>query len=435
MPEPCRAGRFRLLSFLWEKPYAALFVSLCAVALSFFAIRIQSYFGDEGFHIDQIRMFLRKDFRMNPLITMVPGFHAWEALVGYVFNRDSLDFFRFVNLLVSLLSIPVFFWTSRVIDPQASITKTVQYAFFPILFPFFFLLYTDVLSLTLTFAAVGAVIGRRYGLGGLLGIASMLVRQNNVIWFGFLILLFLFQEYGTQMRTMLAAIRKRSLSDAWSVVTRLPWLRILRSSWSFVLGLILFLLFLVSNGGMAIGDSGAHPFPAIHAGNIYFLLLLSYFLFFPLHLSHLRAVGDLITRVRWVIPFLVGFLILYMVTFINDHAYNQDLQSAFFRNRMLVYVTMEFWHMVGAWVLIAYALLSTAVTQFHRREYMLLFPLTVLYLLPSWLIEQRYYLIPFTLFLLLRRNERPAVEWPQALFGIIFTGVLFYMVAERWFFL
>jgi alpha-1,2-glucosyltransferase len=276
------------------------------------------------------------------------------------------------------------------------------------------------------------VVRRRYGLGGLAGIGSMLVRQNNVIWFGFLIMLFLIQEYEAPLRAFLSV---RSPRSAWGAIKEFPWRQVIRRSWAFILGILLFAAFLLYNGGMAIGDTGAHPFPAVHLGNMYFLLLLSFFLFFPLIIARYASIGRLISRSRFTIPLLVAFFALMMLTFISDHPYNQGLQSAFFRNRMLAYMMLNVWHLAAAGILMMIALLWMIATPLIRREYSLLYPLTILYLLPSWLIEQRYYLIPFVLFLLFRRSERPAVEWMQAAFSMVFTVVLFYTVAQRWFFL
>ena len=61
-----------------------------------------------------------------------------------------------------------------------------------------------------------------------------------------------------------------------------------------------------------------------------------------------------------------------------------------------------FKYQVYAFVGITWALLSLAVTPFRAQAQYWLYPITALALLPVWLIEQRYYIMPFVLFMLFR---------------------------------
>src|SRR5262249_37910206 len=70
-----------------------------------------------------------------------------------------------------------------------------------------------------------------------------------------------------------------------------------------------------------------------------------------------------------------------------------------------------------------------------RRHWWLLYPFTVLYLLPSWLVEPRYYLVSLSLFLLVREHAtQPGAGAQLALsFGL---ALFFFVVSERrWLFL
>ena len=61
---------------------------------------------------------------------------------------------------------------------------------------------------------------------------------------------------------------------------------------------------------------------------------------------------------------------------------------------------------------------------------MLLFPFTIVFLLPEWLVVPRYYLIPMTLFLLAREQASP---WGERLQTAIFAAgsLLLFLVVER----
>ena len=81
------------------------------------------------------------------------------------------------------------------------------------------------------------------------------------------------------------------------------------------------------------------------------------------------------------------------------------------------------------------ALISIPSIRLKRRAELLLYPMTLLFLFPSWLIEHRYYIIPFSLFLLLREQESERAEAGIALFSIIVSLGLYLPVIERTFFL
>src|SRR3546814_11420877 len=89
------------------------------------------------------------------------------------------------------------FWGSLG-DPHASRSAALLF-FLPFLFPYYFLVYTDVLSWLLVLCALLATLERRHVLAALALALSIGVRQNNVVWAGFMPLLALWptlQEAG-----------------------------------------------------------------------------------------------------------------------------------------------------------------------------------------------------------------------------------------------
>ena len=84
---------------------------------------------------------------------------------------------------------------------------------------------------------------------------------------------------------------------------------------------------------------------------------------------------------------------------------------------------------------IAYSFLSLFVTEFKRKSFYLLYLFSFLFLLPSWLIEQRYYLIPFSLFILFKKEENKLVENLGIWLYVIFSLIIFYLIGSGKFFL
>ncbi|HLD03973.1 MAG TPA: hypothetical protein VJC17_04330, partial [Candidatus Dojkabacteria bacterium] len=46
-------------------------------------------------------------------------------------------------------------------------------------------------------------------------------------------------------------------------------------------------------------------------------------------------------------------------------------------------------------------------TELIQKGFVILYPLVVLSLLPFWMVEYRYYMIPFTLFILFAKAQTP----------------------------
>ncbi len=405
--------------------------------MAFFAVKKHSYFGDEGFHMEQIRLLLEGKMQMAPAITTLPGYHVVQAAIAKLVHMDTLNMYRMANLCFSGLSVLFFFLCLGAMGSRLPLARTLQYAFIPFLFPYFPLVYTDVLSLLFVLIALYATLKRGYEWATLAAFLSVSVRQNNIIWCVLFLLLFLDQEYRSTALLWLKnrwnmAIRKKSIVKTTQI-----------SAWRsglviglYVVGFGLFGTFVWLNGGLAIGDKSAHPFPSLHIGNIVFLLMLLSVVLLPLHIANVRR---LITAARQHALILLAVFFacfsLYLLFYHNDHGYNQDAHSVFLRNRILVFsVSSEFIRRVF-FIPCFIALLSLGVTVLRKPAFYLLYPLTILYLLPSWLIEQRYYFIPLVLFLLFREERGKFFERSSALYGFVCTGALFAPVAMRWFFL
>ncbi len=367
---------------------------------------------DERDHLDQITRFLQGEKTLNPLLTTIPGYHAMIAMLLKPFPNPTLPLARTITLLLSLCSILVFFFMVKEINPESSFTKTLQYAFFPILFPFFFLIYTDVFSLLLVLLAMLFAMKKNHIGSAAIGIASILVRQNNIVWLLFLFLFLYFQELGRD---------KESIKNH------------LKKSWLFLLGFIAFAIFLLLNKGIAIGDPTGHP-PGIYFGNIYFLLFLFFLLLLPFNLANLQRIIEKLKNKR-IILFLIIFFIFYLLTFKNTHPYNQEAHSFFLRNQILLFFTSSIALKVIFFLPIAYTLLSLSVTKLPSKACYLMYPTTILYLLPSWLIEQRYYLIPFALFLAFKEKKSNAIEYLTILAYIALALYFFYGIRHLKFFL
>ena len=105
-------------------------------------------------------------------MNVIPGYHAAVALVMWATGRTGLFSARLVSTLISALAVLVFYLLAWTVERRSALVRTLQFAFFPIFFPFFSLVYMDILALLLALLGFLLVLRRHYSLAGLAGIAE-----------------------------------------------------------------------------------------------------------------------------------------------------------------------------------------------------------------------------------------------------------------------
>lgn len=414
-------------------PFLVLALTLLVLGPLFWYVRGHEPMGDEHLHMDQILRFARGEFSMNEFVTQIPGYHAIIAVPAALSGMTSVDGLRLFSFLLSVATVVVFYLCARAIQPRLSGAATAQFALLPILLPYFFLLYTDVTSLLLVLLALLFALRKRFTVAGVFATLAVFVRQTDIVWLGFF-LFFMLAERG-YLRRMWEWLRDMIDGKKTTRFTHSPWFHpMLRESAVYLIGAGLFVAFALINGGIAVGDKSAHPFPALYPGNVYLLLFLAFFLFLPLHLANTPRIAKHFWKRPWM-WLLFPLLLICAMFFVSDHPNNQAEHWFFLRNRLLLFFTADLLHKFLFFIPIGLAALSLAVTKLARRSFYLLYPFAILSLVPSWLIEHRYLFIPLALFLLFRERRSAVVEWGIAALFAPVAGFFYWGVVQGWFFL
>ena len=374
----------------WKVWHALALTSILVVFLAAFVYMSSApELVDEGANWKQIVIFLDGELRIKPGLNVIPGYHALIAAALIVFQKSGVYSARFLTTWISFASVIVFYLLSWKIYSRPSVMKTFQYAFFPLFFPFFSLIYTDVLAMMLVLLAFYLVLWERYTLSGIVAVLSILARTNNIAWFAFLYVFIYYRNYGLDWRAF-------------------P--RSLRQTWFYWLGFGLFIVFVVMNEGVALTDQGMQPLRNVHTGNVFYLLFLFAYLFLPLNLANIPKFIGLIGEKRWVVPAGLGAYLIYLLTFQSTHPYNHSHPDYFLRNQLLINVTDTVSLKSAFFLPVAWSLLSLRVTRLREKGFYWLYPFTVLSFLPIWLIEPRYAFVPLSLFLLFKEEGSSKVE-------------------------
>lgn len=382
--------------------------------LIFFFFKDFRLVQDEYYHYNQIERFIIGESSINPALTTLPGYHLLMATFIKIFQINTLAFVRLLNVIFGLLTVGIFYKVVKIIDPKHAVHKTLQLAFFPLTLPFVFLVYTDILSLGLLLVAFYFIQKKQYGFTGVVGLISLLIRQNNVIWLLFYCAIAYVQDYGFSLH------REKLVS----------WVK---KVWVILLDVVLFILFSLWHGGFALGDESMHPVSIFHPGNIYLLLFLFALLFWPSVVGNLSA-GLKAFRPKKMLLLLIPFFVMIpAVTFVNDHPFNSPWW--FLHNFFLVFFTADIFRKLLFFTIVTISLYALGLVRLEKKSFYLLYPFTVLFLLPSWLIEARYSIVPFCFFILFKKEQSSTVSGIQIVYEVILSAILIIGILNWWFFI
>lgn len=373
-------------------------------------------FTDEVNHYPQIVLFLRGDFRALLDLTTIPGYHAAVAALLWLCGAGSLDAARLVNAGFGLVVAAGFHALRRQLWPGSETIATAQLLVLPILVPLFFIVYTDVFALALLVWATLATLKQRHGWSALGLLVLIGVRQHEVIWVGFL-----------------AALAAWPL---WRERGFRAWRAIAASGWPYLVPVAGFLGFWWWNGSISLsrGQAALHPDLSLHAGNLYFALFLAGILL-PLHvLVGLREFAASAARRPWLMAVPVLVFAGFWWGFHVDNPYNTVSPWYYLRNGVLLAVDSQpGWRAAFGGVATA-AACGLACTRLRPPGAAWLYAFAALFLAASWLIEQRYVLVPLVLWLAFREHRGRAIENATfALWLVLAVFVFWGTVGARFF--
>jgi len=356
-------------------------------------------FNDEGVHAAQVEVFLRGTYAVIPQLTMIPGYHAVLALVERVTGFHDVRQLRLVTLLGSL-ALPFLVWRLTAMHwRQEAPRRTLQWFFMPLLFPLYFLVYTDAWGLVAVLATQLCALRRRYALAAIAGIAATLVRQDLIVWVGVAWLLALLEGFDPA--------RWR---DEWRGRLGAG----LRRSWPLLVVMLLFVAFVLWNRGIAVGERERHAL-TLNPTNIACLLLCAWLVFLPQNIAALPRIRGLLRRPSCIALVVAGFA-FYMGTYANAHPYNGEQLRYFLHNEALHWLTAYPWIRGAVFVPMAWMVLTACVTNLAEPRLRVLYVIAPLAVGLHPLIEQRYYLPALTLFQVWRqpageRAENATLVW------------------------
>ena len=404
-----------MISGALKKSRALYFLMAAGILLatSFLLTRNLPQVADENVHYRQILNTLEnRVFTIDPYLVMPPGYHWTVALPSLLLHDSRGSTLRLTTTFLSFLCVLAFFLLARKIDRNSAVGKSWLFLIFPLFFPFYSLLYTDLYSMMFVFLALLLALEERLWLSGIVGILGLLVRQNNIVWLAFI--------------ALVAYLGNDDPEHRWEDIKRqIP------RFFFFFLAAVLTVAFIIWNKGFVLGDRVHQPL-SFNFNNLFFLLLLYFFLFLSLNLSNFQKIVIFLRqhKLMWIV--LAEVFLVFALFFKADHPYNQF--GRFLHNWILWDMARSFFNKCLYFVPIAYSILSLCVTPLRKKSFYLLYPFTIVYLLPNAIIEIRYCFIPFALFLLLKEPDSDRITLFTLATYIVPVAVFMYLLCNLTFF-
>ena len=368
--------------------------------------------GDELVHYEQVRLFWQGLAQLEPRLTLIPGYHGLAAALTFWLPGESINYPRLVTVLMGIVTLLVFYKLIAEVNSKADARlRTAQLAVLPILFPFWFLAYTDVAALLTTLLMLWLALVDKHRLSGLVGWLGIVMRQSHVAW--------------VAAGAVLSWWRCRASGGGWLHASRAVCIHLL--------ALASFAVFLWWNGGLALAQNTMHPAGAFHLSTLWFALVTHLLLFLPLHLLNLKKLPTIAGLWRLPVALAVGVLAAW--SFDASHPYNQLVPEHNLRNALVLEFAGSTIARVVLGVLCGWVIWSLMLTPLARRWQYAFYPVAGLFIGLHWLIEPRYFLVPIAMFLAFLGRQCIRTEILLLIWWLIATLVLVWGLANKQFWL
>ncbi|XP_011505001.1 PREDICTED: putative Dol-P-Glc:Glc(2)Man(9)GlcNAc(2)-PP-Dol alpha-1,2-glucosyltransferase [Ceratosolen solmsi marchali] len=400
--------------------------SLILILLFYYLNSFQShYYIDEKFHVPQALRFCEGEFyEWDSKITTLPGLYLFSAFLLGPLNLCTITNLRLINVLCTYLNLFLSFQIIKCLNGRSkartdnNLRRYKLYliawniTFFPPLFFWFFLYYTDIFSLNLILIMLLFHLYDKHKTAAFLGILSICVRQTNVAWVAFLGIdkcLTIIDQITNKPRftdTLNVLPCLRTLYKIFKAEKKrgtLHFLKFLQSTckdiFPYTLALTSFIIFIIYNKGIVVGDRTAHV-PTFHLTQIFYFSLFVLCFSWPYLLPYLaKFVKQVIYKNLISISLLSFFLVLIIHCNTLVHPYiladNRHYSFYVWKNLMSRFAIFKY-TLVPVYAFAMYAIFKS-LNHLRLLSFVAYILCTCIVLVPQLLLEPRYFIIPYIL--------------------------------------
>ena len=268
----------------------------------------------------------------------------------------------------------------------------------------------------------------------LTGSIAVCFRQTNIVWVIFVAATSILRHIEDEIPDIGSGVQKFIASILQTVKSRITI--ILQTAFGYICIGIAFVIFIVKNNGIVVGDRSSHQ-ACLHVPQTFYFIGFSAMFSFPLFLTKsaieymtLKARELIACKKKLILTFLMIFLmavIIAKLSFVHEYLLADNRHYTFYvwkkifeRHRLIKYVAIPC-YLVGA------LLMKHLLEEQNSGIFILLFTVcTALVTVPQKLLEFRYFIIPYILY---RLHVKLPPYWCLALeFSVYMTLNAFTLV-------
>ncbi|BGP03709.1 Dol-P-Glc:Glc(2)Man(9)GlcNAc(2)-PP-Dol alpha-1,2-glucosyltransferase [Rhodotorula toruloides] len=412
----------------WWACYAAWAAASVGVAMRINRTVGEPYM-DEIFHVPQAQAYCRGDWKYwDPALTTPPGLYILPAVLAHAkgllepivahlpanfaaFDPCALPSLRAINLLLSLFLPFLYSSLLHLLHGLSDDTRPgrrsydwqgLVIAMFPLVQWWSWLFYTDMASVVCILLCWRTALQQRHVQSALLGAISLLFRQTNIVWIAFIAAQAAIRELELPKKEVkLAGGKATPFAVARVALAQLPTLAPVIAAYLPVF--LAFLAFIRWNGGIVLGDKQNHV-ATVHVAQLYYLVAFAGVLFWPVIVTPRRvrvACYELIGSPRRAMLSLLALAVIcYTIkhyTIAHPFLLADNRHFCFYLWRRVI--NLRWWtrYALSPGYLLAGRLIYDQLANARLMTLstlLLLTGATSAVLIPSPLLEPRYFLLP-----------------------------------------
>ncbi|KAK3544795.1 hypothetical protein QTP86_027556 [Hemibagrus guttatus] len=389
---------------------------------------------DEIFHVPQAQKYCDGKFNeWDPMITTLPGLYLLSVgvikpvmwLVGWTGAAVcSTAMLRFINVLFNCGNLYILYLLICKIHPKDKsratgrrVLSALTLSSFPVLYFFTFLYYTDAGSTFFTLFAYLMCLYRCHKASALLGICAVLFRQTNIIWVVFCAGTVAAQKLDEAWRV--ESSKKRDEKSPSQISLRLSGVMrlahfllkyltsplniksVILSTWPYGVVALGFVVFVVLNDGIVVGDRTSHE-ACLNVPQLFYFFSFTLIFSLPLFLSYNRLVRFVQSLRKQPFLFLLitalSLLLVWKYTFVHKYLLADNRHFPFYVwKRIFQKHELVRFLLVPAYLFAAWNFMDTLNSK-SLFWIMAFCVCLVAATVPQKLLEFRYFILPYLLY-------------------------------------
>ncbi|KAG7166778.1 Dol-P-Glc:Glc(2)Man(9)GlcNAc(2)-PP-Dol alpha-1-2-glucosyltransferase-like [Homarus americanus] len=403
-------------------------------------------FIDEVFHIPQAQKYCDSKFQeWDPKITTLPGLYLFSiglnGPVSWVLGRQLCDVFslRITNLvaaafmLLTIHKLLIHLHGDRM-DNWKVMLSGLNLSLLPVLYWFTFLYYTDVLSTLVVLVMILLHLHHAPTTAAAMGVVAVMMRQTNIIWVGFLCVLMAVDVLGVRVLKAPALMKKIKKAAAKPYRLAEVLADVVVDCFSYGIVLAGFLLFVMYNGSVVVGDRSAHE-ATVHLPQLGYFCLFFLVFSLPYTPSHVRPFIKLCRRhlAFAVAVLVVGVMVVHSNTLVHPYLLADNRHLTFYLwNKLYGRFSFVRYLMVPVYMFGAY--MVHVFIQNRSFVFKALFlACLVASVVPHKLLELRYFIVPFLLARMQYISRNWWQLWIETLYFLLINSLTLYLFVSKTF--